>query len=287
MNILVIGCNGQLGKDMVKTLSMAGYRVSGVDYPDVDLSQPNGVTDTVNALKAEIIVNCAAYTAVDLCETRRDEAYAVNCAGVENLARAALNIGAKVVHFSTDYVFDGAKNAPYVESDAVNPQSVYGKSKLEGDKRLASILPNHVILRVAWLYGIHGNHFIKKIKNRAVSLIGTGQPLRVVTDEIGTPTYTIDVCEQTLRMLVGDACGVFHCTNEGFCSRFEFAEEIVKAYGLDIAVTPCTSKEFVLPAPRPAYGVLENERLKKLGINVMRDWKVAFADYIEEEKSGK
>jgi len=286
MRILVIGCSGQLGKDMVRILSETGHVVSATDFPAINVADPAGVDAVVKDSSAEVIVNCAAFTAVDACETRRDEAYAVNAAGTGHIARSALDVGARVIHFSTDYVFDGDKNTPYIESDAVNPRSQYGKSKLEGERLLASIAPDHVILRVAWLYGVHGNHFIKKIKARALSIKGTGQPLRVVTDEIGTPTYTVDVCRQTLRLLQGGARGILHCTSEGYCSRFEFAQEIIKAYGLNIPLVPCTSKEFILPAPRPAYSVLENKRLKELGINVMRDWKTAFAEYIEEESKG-
>ncbi|MGB7569364.1 MAG: NAD(P)-dependent oxidoreductase, partial [Chitinivibrionales bacterium] len=207
---------------------------------------------------------------------------AVNSNGIAHIARAARAINARVVHFSTDYVFDGTKNRPYVESDGANPQSVYGKSKLDGDRRLAQMLPDHIILRVAWLYGVHGQHFIKKIRDRALQMQGTGKPLKVVTDEVGTPTYTVDVCRQTLKLLTTDHRGTFHCTNEGFCSRYEFAREILKTYAIDVPLEPCTSKDFVLPAPRPAYSVLENQRLKQLGINIMRDWKVAFGEYVAE-----
>jgi dTDP-4-dehydrorhamnose reductase len=283
MNILVIGCNGQLGKDMVSTLTSAGHSVSQTDFPAIDIADPESVAQAVKDAPYQAVINCAAFTAVDACETRKDDAYAVNAIGVRHIAEAARTIGAKVLHFSTDYVFDGMKNVPYVESDAPNPKSVYGQSKLEGERLLVQSLDNHIILRVAWLYGIHGQHFIKKIKTRALSLKGTGQALNVVTDEIGTPTYTLDVCRQTLELLKSNAQGLFHCTNEGFCTRFEFAQEIIKAYGPAIEVKPCLSKDFPLPAPRPAYGVLENKRLKDLGINVMRDWKVAFGEYVQAD----
>ena len=287
MKILVIGCNGQLGKDMGRILTSAGYDVSGMDVPAIDLTDPAGTAAIIKAAAPQTVINCAAFTAVDACETRRPEAYAVNAGGVSTIALAARATGAKVIHFSTDYVFDGLKNAPYIETDTVNPQSVYGKSKLEGERLLAQALADHVIVRVAWLYGIHGQHFIKKIKNRALAIRGTGETLKVVTDEIGTPTYSVDVCRQTLELLKKDARGLFYCTNEGFCSRYEFAREIIKAYALDVAITPCVSKDFPLPAPRPAFSVLENKRLKDMGINVMRDWKVAFAEYVQVEDGSR
>jgi dTDP-4-dehydrorhamnose reductase len=283
MNLLVVGCNGQLGKDMVTTLRGAGHSVSQLDYPAIDITRQESVEQAARSGDFAAIINCAAFTAVDACETRKEEAYAVNARGVLHIANAARAIGARVLHISTDYVFDGTQNAPYIESDAPNPQSVYGKSKLEGERLLAQALADHIILRVAWLYGVHGQHFIKKIKNRALSLMGTGQALNVVTDEIGAPTYTIDVCRQTLELLKSNSQGLFHCTNEGFCTRFEFAKEIIKSYGLAIEVKPCLSTDFPLPAPRPAYGVLENKRLKDLGINVMRDWKVAFGEYVQAD----
>jgi dTDP-4-dehydrorhamnose reductase len=281
--ILIVGAHGQLGQDMKTMASSAGYSVSGVDVPDIDITDPVATRKVIAAHAPEVIINCSAYTAVDACETHEREAFAVNSDGVAHIAQAARETTARDVHFSTDYVFDGLKTGPYIESDVPNPQSVYGKSKLEGDRRLAQALPDHIILRVAWLYGVHGQHFIKKIRERALQMQGTGKPLKVVTDEVGTPTYSMDVCRQTLKLLTTNHRGTFHCTNEGFCTRFEFAREILKTYTIDVPLEPCTSKDFVLPAPRPAYSVLENKRLKQLGINVMRDWKVAFGDYVQEE----
>jgi dTDP-4-dehydrorhamnose reductase len=281
--ILIVGAHGQLGQDMKTMASSAGYSVSGVDVPDIDITDPVATRKVIAAHAPEVIINCSAYTAVDACETHEREAFAVNSDGVAHIAQAARETNARVVHFSTDYVFDGLKTGPYIESDVPNPQSVYGKSKLEGDRRLEKTLPDHIILRVAWLYGIHGQHFIKKIRERALQMRGTGKLLKVVTDEVGTPTYTIDVCRQTLKLLSMDHRGTFHCTNEGFCNRFEFAREILNSYAINVPLEPCTSKDFVLPAPRPAYSVLENKRLKELGINVMRDWKVAFGEYVQEE----
>lgn len=283
MNIMVVGSRGQLGQDLVSFLTEHGHIVTGKDIPDIDITDYRSTLAAVSACTPDIIINCAAYTAVDACETHVQDAFAVNSTGIANIALCALETKCRVIHISTDYVFDGTKNEPYVEDDIPHPTSVYGQSKLDGEIRLASIFPNHLILRVSWLYGIHGQHFIKKITSKAKSLAGTDGVLKVVTDEIGSPTYTIDVCRQIRMLLPTEHTGVFHCTNEGFCSRYDFTRKIFAAYHIDTPITPCTSQDFILPAPRPAYSVLENKRLKELGINVMRDWEEAFADYIVKE----
>jgi dTDP-4-dehydrorhamnose reductase len=285
MKLFIVGCNGQLGKELMAIASAAGHSVSGKDVPDIDITNVRSITAMITAEKPDVIINCAAYTAVDACETHQSEAYAVNSQGVANIAAAGRQCGSRFVHYSTDYVFDGKSNKPYIESDPVNPQSEYGKSKLEGERRLAEILSDHLILRIAWLYGVHGRHYIKKIKERALVVKKTKEPLKVVTDEVGTPTYCADVCRQTLLLLEKNCRGIYHSTSEGSCSRYEFAQEILRAYHIDVPLIPCLSSEFKLPAPRPAYSVLENKRLKDLGINIMREWKAAFAEYVEQEKN--
>jgi dTDP-4-dehydrorhamnose reductase len=284
MKIFIVGCNGQLGKDMTAIASAQGHLVSGRDFPEIDITDFPATDALIAAENPDVVINCAAYTAVDACETNTAEAYAVNSQGIANIAAAAKRRGATVVHYGTDYVFDGKNARPYVECDHVNPQSEYGKSKLQGERRLAEILPDHITLRVAWLYGVGGKHFIKKIRERALAVQKTGEPMKVVTDEIGSPTYCADVCRQTLLLLKHDHRGLFHGTNTGWCTRFEFAREILRAYKIDVPLVPCLSTEFKLPAPLPAYSVLENKRLNDLGLNIMRDWKAAFAEYVEEER---
>jgi dTDP-4-dehydrorhamnose reductase len=284
MKLFIIGCNGQLGKAVTAIASAEGHRVSGLDFPEIDITDFNATDALVGSEKPDVIVNCAAYTAVDACETHTAEAYAVNSQGIANIATAAKRRGATVVHYSTDYVFDGKGSRPYTEFDPVNPQSEYGKSKLQGECRLAEILPDHITIRVAWLYGVHGKHFIRKVRERALAVQKSGEPMKVVTDEVGSPTSCADVCRQTLLLLKHDHRGLFHGTNTGWCTRFEFAREILRAYRIDVPLVPCLSSEFKLPAPRPAYSVLENKRLKDLGLNIMRDWKAAFTEYVEEER---
>lgn len=287
MKILIIGCNGQLGYDMVLVCKKKGHTVFGIDLPEIDITNRTSVRNTIKKINPDTIINCAAYTAVDECENNQETAYAVNAEGVANIAHAANSINATVVHFSTDYVFDGLKSSPYIESDVTNPQSVYGKSKLEGEKQLLSITDKHFIFRIAWLYGNHGNNFVKTIHNLALSKLKKNQPLKVVNDQFGTPTYTKNICSQILSVIPTDNFGIYHCTNEGECIWFDFASYIAKHLKLNIEIIPCSTTEFPRPAPRPPYSVLENNHLKSLGLNCMPHWKEAFKAFIEEiEENG-
>ena len=287
MKILVIGCNGQLGYDMVSFYKTKGYNTYGVDLPEIDITDPASVKNTINKITPDTIINCAAYTAVDECENNQKTAYSINAEGVVNIAHAAHSMNATVVHFSTDYVFDGLKGCPYIESDKTNPLSVYGKSKLEGEKQLSSITDKYFIFRIAWLYGNHGKNFVKTIYHLALSKLKKNQPLKVVNDQFGTPTYTKSICNQIDSVIRTDNFGIYHCTNEGECSWFDFANYITKHLNLNIEIIPCTTTEFPRPAPRPPYSVLENNHLKSLGLNCMPLWKEAFKTFIEEiEENG-
>jgi dTDP-4-dehydrorhamnose reductase len=286
MNILIVCHNGMLGKDMVLAARNAGHHVTGVDFPDIDITRIDSIQKQVAGIKPEVIINCAAYTAVDACETDRDKAFAVNARGAGLLARCADEARAAFVHFSTDYVFDGTKAVPYVETDPVNPASVYGKSKLEGEVQVQKGCSRSYIFRIAWLYGKNGANFVKTIRNLAQKNASTDTPLRVVNDQFGTPTYTVDVCRQTFGMIeTRGHFGLYHSTSEGECSWYDFAVEIVRATGIQVKVLPCTTAEFPRPAPRPMYSVLENSRLKKLGLNMMPDWKEAFEKFLKEERN--
>jgi len=285
MRILVIGSNGQLGRDMTALCCGEGHAVEAVDVPVIDITDAGATDVIVQNARPDIIINCAAYTAVDAAETNESAAFAVNAAGTANIARAAARCGAAMVHFSTDYVFDGTAARPYVETDEPRPVSVYGKSKLAGERMLAEVLHRHFILRIAWLYGMHGGNFVKTIRDAAVRKKKAGQPLRVVNDQIGSPTHTIDVCRQTLTLIATGAFGLYHATSEGCCTWYDFAQAIVAAAGIDVQVEPCSTAEFPRPAPRPAAAVLENQALKKLGINRMPQWQDGFAEFLRREKA--
>jgi dTDP-4-dehydrorhamnose reductase len=285
LKLFIIGCNGQLGQDMVRCAAQQKFDVSCADFPAVDITNAKSVDDAVCGARPDVIMNCAAYTAVDLCETEAEKAYAINAKGVANLARAARQSGAKLVHISTDYVFDGTKKGPYVETDTPNPRSVYGKSKLAGEQELMQTFDRYFIVRIAWLFGTRGKNFLKTIQSLAKRCATTGEPVKVVKDQIGTPTYTVHVCKQVLSLVNTDHFGLFHGTSEGWCSWFDFAKAIVSAYGITADVQPCTTVEFPRPAPRPANSVLENERLKNLGLNLMPQWEKGLQEYLQEERS--
>jgi len=283
MKLLIIGCNGMLGHDMVAEARKAGHVVFCVDHPEIDITKPESVKSHAETFRPEAIINCAAYTAVDLCETNRETAFAVNGAGAGNIARAASGIGAKLVHISTDYVFDGRAMKPYVEDDPTGPATVYGQSKLEGEKLVGNNCTRAFILRIAWLYGKNGNNFVKTIRSIAAKNVTDNKPLRVVNDQWGTPTWTVEVCRQILKLLETGHYGLYHATNEGMCTWFDFAKKIVASANIPCEVLPCTTKELPRPAPRPQYSVLENRNLKKLGLNIMQDWEKAFEEFLRRE----
>jgi dTDP-4-dehydrorhamnose reductase len=283
MKILVIGHNGMLGSDMMIVARSAGHDVIGIDVPDIDITKRESIQQCLAAVNPQTIINCAAYTAVDACETNSELAFAVNAQGAGLLAGCAHESKAVLVHFSTDYVFDGTKKQPYVESDPTNPVSVYGRSKLEGEQLVQKNCRRSFIFRIAWLYGAKGSNFVKTIQTLAQKNLSLGIPLRVVNDQVGTPTWTVDVCRQTFGMIGTEHYGLYHCTSEGRCSWFDFALEIVRAAGIGAQVVPCSTAEFPRPAPRPANSVLENSGLKKLGLNSMPHWKEAFEEFLREK----
>lgn len=281
--LLIIGSNGQLGSDMVQLSKQAGFNISALDFPDIDITDATQTDHHISNFKPDYIINCSAYTAVDNCETHQKEAFAVNALGPQNIAASANKNGAVLIHISTDYVFDGNKNGPYFENDPALPQTVYGRSKLEGERFIAEQMRNYMIFRIAWLYGINGTNFVKNIRNIAQKRLEENKPLTVVNDQFGTPTYTREVCRQILSMIDKPYYGVFNCTNEGYCTWFEFAQKIVKAAGINVKLLPCTSEELARPAKRPFNSILENHRLKKLGLNIMNDWKTAFDEFLIDE----
>jgi len=284
MNILIVGHNGMLGSDMMIVTRSAGHDVTGIDVPDIDITKRDSIQRCLAAVKPQIIINCAAYTAVDACETARERAFAVNAQGAGLLAGCAHESQAVLVHFSTDYVFDGTKAQPYLENDPTNPVSVYGKSKLEGELLVQKNCSRSFIFRIAWLYGARGGNFVKTIKTLAQKNLSLGMPLRVVNDQVGTPTWTVTVCRQTFGMIETKHYGLYHCTSEGRCSWYDFALEIVRTAGIEVQVVPCSTAEFPRPAPRPANSVLENGRLKELGLNIMPYWKAGFENFLKDEK---
>lgn len=277
MKIVVTGANGQLGRE-VATQGKTLHELILVGHQDLDIGNSQAVKEFFMKAQPDAVINCAAYTNVDHAETDFDGAFKVNVIGVQNLAAACLEIGAKLVHVSTDYVFDGSGKESYREYETVCPLGVYGKTKWIGEQMVREILGRHFIVRTAWLYG-DGNNFVRTMLRLAES----NQTLRVVNDQIGTPTSTVDVTKAIFRLLESNAYGTYHATCQGKCSWYDFAVEIFKQVEKEIDVVPVTSEEFSRPAKRPAYSVLENYMLKMTVGDPMRDWQAALKEYLYRE----
>jgi len=267
-----------LGTDLVETIGPT-HDVVGFDIQEIDITSMDQCLSAAEKYRPEVIINAAAFTRVDDCEMNPDKAFLVNGDGAGNLARAANVQGAVLIHYSTDYVFDGLKQDAYVEEDVPNPQSIYGKSKLRGENQVRDYCPNHLILRTSWLFGRNGPNFIRTIIGMAIQ----GTPLRVVNDQTGSPTYSKDLAAYTLRMIEAGCLGTYHLTNSESCTWFELASRTVEWAGLaNTLITPVTTAEFPRPAQRPVNSVLANARLQREGIPLMRPWQEAAREYTEQ-----
>ncbi len=285
--ILVTGCQGQLGMDLMAYLSEHAT-VVGIDRDDVDICNFTGLLETFRAIKPQWVIHTAAYTDVDGCEANPGLAQAINADGTENVARATAKIGANMLYYSTDYVFDGTTTRPYLETDEVNPQTVYGRSKADGEERVKAWVDNYVVMRISWVYGQYGKNFVKTMYRLATEQRtakqngGPVKPLKVVSDQIGNPTWTNEIARQTKVVLEEGMFGLLHATSEGETSWYGFAKSIFDELNMDVDVVPCTTEEFPRPARRPKYSALENRRLNEAGLNVMRPYDVALRNFLAE-----
>lgn len=278
MRVTIFGATGLLGKALVREWKQDDVAFLGSNDADIQNAEP--VLDTVRRNRPEWIVLAAAYTDVDGCESNRDKAMAVNCQGAANVAQAAKACGSKLLFLSTDYVFDGQSTTPYETEHPRAPQSVYGKSKAEAEVRLLEILPDCCIVRTAWVFGMGGKCFPDTI----LKLAESRPSIDVVDDQRGSPSYTPDLARAILQLCHRDAKGIVHVTNDGECTWFEFASEIVRLAGLSMVVRPTTSDKFVRPAPRPKYSVLSSKSRERYGI-AMPHWKDALQNYLLERSS--
>lgn len=263
MRILVTGAAGQLGHDLMRVLA-PGHEVSGVDIGEIDITAEHSVAANLAEHRPELVVNAAAYTNVDGCETEKELAWAVNATGAGNLARACAVAGIPLIHVSTDYVFDGSASEPYREDDPVSPLGEYGKSKLAGEEEIREALDRHLIVRTAWLFGTHGGNFVKTM----LKLGRERDSLKIVSDQTGCPTYAGHLAE-AIRQLAEtrlDDPGIYHMVNSGHCTWFDFAAEIFRLAGIEVDLQPTTTAEFGSPAPRPAWSVLANTRAPEIGL---------------------
>ncbi len=279
MRIVVLGSSGQLGAEFSNFLN-GRCELYGFTHSELDITDFGKLSSTLKEIKPDVVINCAAYTKVDKAEEEVDTAYKVNVLGAKNAAFSAYQVGAKIVYFSTDYVFDGAKKAPYTEFDSTRPLSVYGRTKLLGERFTKEFNPNHLILRVSWLYGINRHNFVKTV----VRLSKKQNILRIVSDQRGTPTCTKDVVKQTLKLLDGDRVGLYHSSNAGETTWFEFAKKIVLNLGLKAKVFPIKTEDYPALAERPRYSVLGNYLLELEGVNIMRKWDDALKDFLDKHK---
>lgn len=273
MKILVTGANGQLGREIAK--QGIAHDLVLTDMDKLDITDRLAVAKFIQEVKPEAVIHCAAYTNVDGAEADRDGAYRVNVVGTQNIAEACLKTEVRMIYISTDYVFDGLLQEPYRESHAVNPQSIYGHTKWQGEEVVRNTLDRHNIIRTAWLYG-DGNNFVRTM----LRLAAQNNRLRVVHDQVGTPTSTVDLTWAIFRLLGSNAYGTYHATCQGQCSWHEFACEIFKRAGVNVEVTPITTNEFVRPAKRPAYSVLDNYMLRTTVGDPLRPWQDALSEYI-------
>jgi len=291
MNVLITGISGMLGVDLYKTLGedneVVGFDVR--DFPSVSFSPPiihkiditnlEKLKNFFYQLSPDIVIHTAAYTDVDGCEKNPNKAYKINALGTRNVALACQEIKASLMYISTDFVFSGDKNKPYFEFDEPSPLSVYGKSKLAGENYVKAFLNRYFIVRTSWLYGHYGKNFVETI----LKLAQEKNELTVVDDQVGSPTYTIDLAEQIKLLIKTELYGTYHITNFGSCSWYEFAREILKLADIkENKIKPIASKELRRPASRPKFSVLNNYCLKLSIGNSMREWKAALKEYMSK-----
>jgi len=276
--LLITGAAGQLGQALVQEAPRRGWEVTATDLPELDITDPQAVWSQLSRRRPMVVINAAAATRVDDLESDPDKALRVNALGPRNLAVACRRLGTTLIHLSTDYVFDGAKSDPYVEWDATGPLSVYGRSKLLGEEWVRQQCPDHFIVRTAWLYGLPGPNFVTAILARGRHPGPDGE-LKVVRDQRGTPTSAPALAPQLLTLAATEAFGTYHATCQGETTWYEFACLILKGAGLTARVTPCTTAEYPLPAPRPANSVLENRLLQVAGLDLMPAWQAAYQEF--------
>lgn len=294
--ILITGASGQLGLALNRLLTDSDkyllYRTDAVASVDgtvkaLDITEEQAVKKVFTEWKPEIVINCAAMTAVDLCESKEEMAYQINAMGPKYIAEAAQMVGAKFIHVSTDYVFDGQANAPYIESDATNPKSIYGKTKLEGEKFAQSNCSRTFIVRTAWLYG-EGKNFVKTMLRLAGYDVETGgfnpsgNKIKVVMDQYGTPTSALELARAIICIMDTESYGIYHATCEGITNWYEFAVTIFKEAGIEAEVVAIPTSEYPTPATRPMYSVLDNKALRERHGYTMKEWKDAFNEYMQE-----
>ncbi|MBY0163301.1 dTDP-4-dehydrorhamnose reductase [Cytobacillus firmus] len=286
MKILVTGATGQLGQDVTHVVAEAGHEVIVCGRAELDITNVEQCSLVISAHKPNVIIHCAAYTAVDAAETDTDGAYLVNALGTRNIAVSAEKAGATVVYISTDYVFSGTSETAYIEYDDTDPQSVYGKSKLAGEQMIRDFCSKWFIVRTSWVFGLHGNNFVKTMLR-----LGQEKPLlKVVNDQKGSPTYTVNLAQFLINLISTEKYGIYHASNSGSCTWYEFTsaifEEAREQLGLTITaeLQPCTTEEFPRPAPRPANSVMDHLAIRLNQFEDLPHWREGLKQFMLDMK---
>ena len=276
--IALIGAGGMLGKDLLSRLEVSYTCLPIAGKTDLDITRNEQVFEWIQEVRPDVLINAAAYTDVDGCESHRERAMAVNGEGPGNLARGCAQVGARMIQISTDFVFDGNRDGGYDEKEPPAPLSVYGASKLSGEERVARNLGDHLIVRTSWLYGVGGRNFVEAILAQAEK----GGPLRVVQDQTGAPTYVPDLSRALIGLMALDARGIIHVSNSGCCSWYDFARRILEYSGYDhVQVEPIASRTLDRPARRPANSLLSCERYRRITGEELRPWEEGLRDYLK------
>lgn len=275
--VLITGANGQLGFDATKILSSKGYHVLPFGKEDLDVTNHHQVKTVITNENPDIIIHAAAYTAVDAAETNEDQAFAVNAYGTRNVAVSAQSIGAKLVYISTDYVFNGQATQPMDEFHPTDPINAYGKSKLAGEQFVRDLHNQFFIVRTSWLYGHHGNNFVKTM----LKLAKENKQLSIVNDQIGCPTYTVDLVNFLFKLVGTEKYGIYHASNFGYCSWFEFATAIFEEANIDIELIPVTTNEFTRSAKRPFYSVFDHMAMRVNRFDEIRVWRWGLREFLK------
>ena len=280
MKVLVTGANGQLGQDVIMQLEAHKIDHLGTDRDTLDITSETSVRNCMNAYNPDVVIHCAAYTAVDLAESHKDQCYQINVLGTRYLAESAADCGAKFVYISTDYVFDGKGTDAFTVNDQPNPVNYYGETKYQGELEVQHALNEFFILRISWVFGIYGNNFVKTM----LRLGSSRNDISVVSDQVGSPTYTKDVAEMILKMIGTESYGIYHMTNGGFCSWADFATEIFRQSATQCRVHPILTKDYKTEAVRPLNSRMETETTYlKFGMK-QRSWQSALGDYLNKMK---
>jgi dTDP-4-dehydrorhamnose reductase len=281
MRVLIIGANGMLGKDLVQVFNDSSIDFLGLGKADLDITDIEATERKLLQANPSVVILSAAYTLVDNCEDQKELANSINGDGSKNVALVCKKVGARLLYISTDYIFDGSKEGSYIEEDPTNPINVYGQSKLLGEKYIQEVLDDYLIIRTSWLFGLGGKNFVESIFNRGQK----GEDLKVVNDQIGSPTHTGDLAAAILKLVQNGTKGIINISNSGACSWQDFAAAIYSEIGLDESkVSPISTAEFGAKAPRPKNSRLSSERFEKVAGYKLRGWKEALKSYLEQRK---